>query len=173
MAERATVRVVGGVAVGASGADVARLYRELDLRLRRIVAFNVHAPETVIEDACQNAWLRFVDRRAPVPRPATLAWLVTTATREALRLLRRTERELPLETLLDPGATVPFSASPEQLVELRAQLEQVRSLPPRQQRLVWLQGLGLNYSEMAQATGTSRRTVERQILRARRNLWSA
>ena len=45
-------------------------------------------------------------------------------------------------------------------------------LPPRQQRLVWLQGLGLTYEEMAGYTGASTRTVERQLLRAKRTLRS-
>ncbi|MGO9820233.1 MAG: sigma factor-like helix-turn-helix DNA-binding protein [Solirubrobacteraceae bacterium] len=35
---------------------------------------------------------------------------------------------------------------------------------------MWLQGFGLSYAEMAGYTGDSERTIERQVLRARRSL---
>jgi RNA polymerase sigma factor (sigma-70 family) len=57
-----------------------------------------------------------------------------------------------------------------ELAEQHAQLEAISALPGRQQRLVWLQGLGFSYDEMAAQTGVSHRTVERQLLRARRRL---
>ena len=43
----------------------------------------------------------------------------------------------------------------------------------RVRRLVWLQGLGLSYREMAGETGMTRRTVERQLMRARSSLADA
>ncbi len=81
-------------------------------------------------------------------------------------------REVSLDDLLErSGETVaPASSSLEDVVERRARLDAIRDLPERQQRLVWLQGLGLSYAEMAGYTGASPRTVERQLLRAKRAL---
>jgi RNA polymerase sigma factor (sigma-70 family) len=151
---------------------MADLYRELNGSLRRIVRFNVHAPDALIEDACQVAWSRLLRRAGAVDREKTLAWLVTTATREALRLLRRADRELPLEAL-SQAAGVRVVPAPDHVVELRARLAESDALPARQQRLVWLQGLGFSYAEMSGHTGTSLRAVERQLLRAKRTLRSA
>lgn len=153
-------------------ADLEALCGELDPKLREIVAFNVRGPEGLIEDACQTAWLRLARcRDRPVPR-AVLAWLVTTATREALRLVRRAERELPFEVLGEPGPVASAAPGPDALVEWRSRLAELRALPPRQQRFIWLQGLGFSYREMAGREGASLRTVERQVLRARGALGS-
>ena len=156
-----------------SAPQMADLYRELNGSLRRIVRFNVHAPEALLEDACQVAWSRLLRRAGAVDRDKTLAWLVTTATREALRLLRRADRELPLEALSQAAGVRGIVAAPDHVVELRARLAEIDALPARQQRLVWLQGLGFSYAEMSGHTGTSLRAVERQLLRAKRTLRSA
>jgi RNA polymerase sigma factor (sigma-70 family) len=153
--------------------EMTALYRELDASLRRIVRFNVDAPEALLEDACQVAWSRLLRRAGTIHREKTLAWLVTTATREALRLLRRADRELPLETLAQATPESRAVPAPEQVVELRARLDGIGALPVRQQRLVWLQGLGLSYAEMSGYTGSSLRAVERQLLRAKQTLRSA
>jgi DNA-directed RNA polymerase specialized sigma24 family protein len=49
-------------------------------------------------------------------------------------------------------------------------LELLRELPERQERLIWLQGLGFGYPEMADETDMTMRTVERQLMKARRHL---
>ena len=155
--------------------EVAELYGTLSGRLEQIVRMSVRAPEPLIEEACQVAWSRLVDRRDQVRRETALAWLATTASREALKLLRRQRRELSLEELAERAPETPTraQATVEELVEQRARLGSIRALPERQQRLVWLQGLGLSYVEMAGYTGASTRTVERQLLRARRTLRDA
>lgn len=56
------------------------------------------------------------------------------------------------------------------LYELRTRLEGIRSLSQRQQRLLWLHGLGFSYAEIAARTGSTTRTVERQLLRGKRKL---
>lgn len=155
--------------------DVAALYDALADQLRQIVRVSIGAPDALTEDACQIAWSRLLRSWGTIRREAALPWLATTATRVALRLAKRSARELSLEELWqgDCAPAGPAPAGPEQLVELRAQLEKIRALPKRQQRLVWLQGLGFSYAEMADRTGDSRRTVERQLLRAKRALRSA
>ncbi len=162
-------------AVGGLGA-VDELYRALATRLERLVRLDVRAPDSVIEDACQFAWIRLVHHHDRVAREAVLSWLVRTAVHEAFKLLRRNGRCVSLEAALehagDHGIEAP-APSPEELVERRERLAAVADLPERQQRLVWLHALGLSYAEMAVHTGSSTRTVERQLLRAKRRMREA
>jgi RNA polymerase sigma factor (sigma-70 family) len=164
-----------GAPTGPAGVqDVEKLYAEQAARVRRLVRAGVGAPEPVIEDACQSAWSRLILHRARIGPDTATAWVVRTAIREAVKLNRRGGRDVSLDALLEgePGdaAAVATPVLLEDLVEQRARLESIRILPERQQRLVWLQGFGLSYSEMAGRTGDSRRTVERQLLRAKDSL---
>jgi RNA polymerase sigma factor (sigma-70 family) len=150
--------------------DVGELYGELSKRLEQIVRLGVRAPEPVIEDACQFAWSRLVHHRDRIHRETTLAWLVKTARHEAFKLIRRDGRELSLEATIETAgdASVRLTApEPDELAVARERLAQLARLPARQQRLLWLHGFGLTYTEMARQTGDTRRTVERQLLRAR------
>jgi RNA polymerase sigma factor (sigma-70 family) len=149
--------------------EVADLYATQAVRVRRLVHLRLTAPEAVVEDACQVAWMRLVRNRSRVRRQTAAGWLVRVAAREALRLMDLGERDRPLEELEADGcgrAPDLIEAFADRQVRLRA----IDRLPERQQRLVWLQGLGFSYSEMAGVTGDSPRTVERQLVRARRKL---
>jgi RNA polymerase sigma factor (sigma-70 family) len=153
--------------------EVAELFADQAARVRRLVRAGVRAPEPTVEDACQLAWVRLFQRRACVRRDTATAWLVRTAIREAVKQMHRTGRELSLDALTEEAgdqAAPSAAALLDELIEQRARLESIRILPERQQRLVWLQGLGLTYTEMAGQTGATRRTVERQLLRAKRTL---
>ncbi|MFZ0387477.1 MAG: sigma factor, partial [Solirubrobacteraceae bacterium] len=109
--------------------DVARLYVEESVRVRRIVRMSVTAPPAVIEDACQVAWSRLLIHRARLRRESARAWLVRVAVREAIKSIQRERRERSLEALLeqggrsaaggsaDPGMTLPTPALIEDLVE--------------------------------------------------------
>ena len=164
--------------------DIARLYREEAVRIRKLVRTQVVASPALVEDACQIAWCRLLIHRARVRRESARAWLVQVAVREALKAIARERRERSLETLQErdgrpdrgrdvESAILPTPTLIEDLVEQRARLDSVRTLPDRQRRLVWLQGLGLSYREMAGETGMTRRTVERQLMRARTSLAKA
>jgi RNA polymerase sigma factor (sigma-70 family) len=155
--------------------EVAELYGVLAGSLRRIVAGRVTAPEAVIEDACQFAWSTLVRHRRRVRRETALGWLARTAMHEAFKLIRSERRELSLEELSEhayANEQAPWALTPsvEEQVEQRARLSSLSALPERQQRVIWLQGLGFSYAEMASRTGSSRRTVERQLMRAKRAL---
>jgi RNA polymerase sigma factor (sigma-70 family) len=153
--------------------EVAVLFADQASRVRRLVRAGVRAPEPTVEDACQLAWVRLFQRRARVRRDTATAWLVRTAIREAVKQMHRDGRELSLDALAEEAGDRETPSSPallDELMEQRARLDAIQILPERQQRLVWLQGLGLTYTEMARQTGATRRTVERQLLRAKRTL---
>lgn len=155
---------------GAGVGDLSELYRALSGRLERIVRSDVRAADAVIEDACQFAWSRLVYHRERVDADKALSWLAKTAVHEAFKLIRRDDREMSLDAALehrDEPAIGVQSPGPEELLEHRQSLDAIRSLPERQQRLLWLHGLGLSYAEMAVYTGCTTRTVERQLLRAK------
>ena len=154
--------------------DLGELYRHFSDRLLRIVRGVVHAPEPVIEDACQFAWSRLLDQPDRPQLDNAAGWLITTALHEAVKLARRTNREASLDTMLEAGgdfASVGAGRSPHGLVERRERLRTLSLLPRRQQRLLWLYGVGFTYEEIARRQGCTSRTVERQLLRARTILW--
>jgi RNA polymerase sigma factor (sigma-70 family) len=153
------------------GADVGELYVALARRLEQIVRSDVCAPDVVIEDACQFAWSRLVHHRHRVRRETVMSWLARTAVHEAFKLVRRDGRELPLEAVADASAARTLSL--HQLIERRERLDELRGLPERQQRIVWLHALGFSYAEIACREGCTTRTVDRQLLRARRRLRDA
>jgi DNA-directed RNA polymerase specialized sigma24 family protein len=102
-----------------------------------------------------------------------LSWLAKTAIHEAIKLLRRASRDLSLELAADesPGILgTATTAGPDELVEYRERLDSIGTLPERQQQMLWLQGIGFSYDDIAATTGCTNRTVERQLLRAKRAL---
>jgi RNA polymerase sigma factor (sigma-70 family) len=148
------------------------LYTELQPQLMRILASNLQAPDWVLDEACQAAWGSLLLQAPELAAGGELGWLSTTATRAALRLLRRErftepQEEPPAPVRLDDHRAEP---DPHRSLELRERLAEVRRLPVRQQRMVMLQGFGYEYDEIAAATGDSRRTVMRQLTRARQRL---
>jgi RNA polymerase sigma factor (sigma-70 family) len=153
--------------------DVGELYGLLAGRLEQIVRLDVRASDAVIEDACQFAWYRLLHHSHRVHRETALAWLARTAVHEAFKLVRRDQRELSLDAALEPGGE-PASAvappTPQELLEHRERIAQVRRLPERQQRVVWLHAFGLTYTEIAAHEGCTRRTVDRRLVRARHAL---
>jgi RNA polymerase sigma factor (sigma-70 family) len=153
------------------GRAVSELYRALQPQLARILASNLQAPDWVIEDACQTAWGALLERGAEVTAGGELGWLSTTATRAALRTLRCERRSQAGERAPAPVELASFRlTAPDQQLELRERLAEIRALPVRQRRVVLLQGFGYEYEEIAAVTGETRRTVTRQLTRARRRL---
>jgi RNA polymerase sigma factor (sigma-70 family) len=157
-------------------ADFDRLYGALAARLERIVRSEVRACDAVIDDACQMAWLQLLRHGGQVRTSSVLSWLSTTAVHEALRLLRRDGRDVSLELASEEAPALIETAvapGPEEAHELRERLDSLRRLPERQQRMLWLHGIGLSYADIADSTGCTLRTVERQLLRAKRTMRAA
>lgn len=157
----------------ADGGRVHDLYNDLQPQLVRILVSNLQAPEWIVDDACQSAWSSLLEHGGAVAAGGELGWLSTTATRAALRLLRR-ERSAECGEEPPPLASLDALRVPEpgpvRSFELRERLAEVKRLPLRQQRLLMLHGFGYEYDEIAAATGESRRTIARQLTRARRQL---
>jgi RNA polymerase sigma factor (sigma-70 family) len=156
----------------AGAGDVGLLYVLLAKRLEQIVRADVRAPDAVIEDACQFAWSRLIHHRHRVHREKVMSWLARTAVHEAIKLLRRDHRELSLDVASEEAVpcSMPSTPAPHGLVENRERLGQLRWLPERQQRILWLNALGLSYAEIATREHCTVRTVERQLLLARHAL---
>ena len=160
--------------------EIAELYAAHAVRIRRLVHLDVQAPDHIVEEACQVAWMRLVSHRARVRRECAVRWLVRVARHEAWRQLDRRRREQSLDELHEQATQARHDADApapptipdlmDELLAQRARLDAIRDLPDRQRRLLWLQGLGFSYEEMAGETGDSRRTIERQLERARRSV---
>src|ERR1700691_1885579 len=124
IADQATVENIEGLRLR----EVAELYAAQAVRVRRLVHLHVTAPDAVVEDACQVAWLRLVRNRARVRGESADRWLVRVAVHEALRLIARGARDVPLQSLDDedprlaPAAPDPLDA----LASARERLEAIR-----------------------------------------------
>ena len=153
--------------------ELATIYPRLKPQLERIVTRNLAVSDAVLEEACQIAWGQLVSRCSEVTPGRELGWLATTAMRAALGLLRGSRNQVSLddeelgEHLAEIGVVAP---GPEATIELRSRLAAVHDLPVRQRRMVLMHGFGYDYAEIAARTGDSRRTVERQLLRAKQHL---
>ena len=152
-----------------SVAEMDQLYVELSPQLRRILGAHLQVPECVLEDACQIAWTTLLADPTQVDRPRMLSWLATTARREVLATLKRSE----IEQRVLGQSPVPEPEDPQRSAEFWERLGRVRRLSRRQQRIVWMQGMGFRYEEIAAETGETVRSVERQLEAARRQLESA
>jgi RNA polymerase sigma factor (sigma-70 family) len=153
--------------------EIERLFRQHARRVRRVVG---GLSEGAADDACQVAWLRLLVQRQRVQHECAVAWLIRTAQREALKQTERAERLSSLEDVLEQrGETVvvDMAPSPEEMREPWRQLEELDDLPARQRRVLWLHAAGLDYHEIAAHEGCTRRTVERQLLRAKHAVQAA
>lgn len=164
--------------------ELAAFYESHQRQLEWIVARHVGASGTIVEDACQTAWMTLCAHpEVDLHDQRALRWLVTTATREAWKRSRRiTHRETPVGGFLsapdDVGLEVPEPAGespdPCELVIAHAEhaqrVERMRALTDRERLYLYLQGQGYSYAEMAEKTSVTARTVERQVLRGHAKL---
>jgi len=152
----------------------AALFARYDRLLRARVRSIVSTSEANVEDACMYAWLALLRHELDeVAEP--YSWLTTIAIREAVKLERtdRRTRPLPLDEYgaMEPRAGEELAA--RDLLAHAAAIIQEAGLTGRQLRMISLQLWGLSYEQIAVHSGDSRRTVERQILRARSKLAEA
>jgi RNA polymerase sigma factor (sigma-70 family) len=172
------VAAAGAVAMRADRRErLGVLYERYADAVRRIVCRRVSAPQAVVEDACQTAWLRLCARDdVALDARAAVKWLVITATRESWRHTSR-RRDLAVGGWLPEGdgdeLAEPAGDAPDPMV-IAAERDDVRrrlaALTVRERQFLTLQALGLSYEEISARLGVTVRTVERQILRGRRKL---
>ena len=148
---------------------VDELFGRHNRGLQRAVARAVDAPRELIEDACQNAWAIML--RTQPQRGSEFGWLYVVATREALRLCRKERRQLHLEALLRPcpGDTAATDALLiDDVLDARAALAGLASLPDRQRTDLALLVAGFSYVEIAELTGGRTYTnVSKSLAKAR------
>lgn len=168
----ATACTIDECALGQIG-EVAELYARSAGLVRGQVCSEVTASDAVIDDACQFAWIRLLHHRHRVGRDRAVSWVITTALHEVFKLVRRDSHDLSLEELMEDTGDLRLNRvapAPEEAVGARLRLELLHELSERQERLIWLHGLGFSYPEMATEADVTVRTVERQLMKARRNL---
>jgi len=152
---------------------LSSLYAQHAGRVERLVGRQAGGD---VQDACQTAWERLLGHEeVDLQGRGVIQWLVITAVREAWKRSRK--RELPFETRrgedgeaesFDPAGDAP---DPLAVVLQRDDARRrLARLTDREREFLALQVLGFSYTEIAQATGASPRTAERQVLRARRKL---
>ncbi len=156
----------------ATTVDATSLYPQL----KRVLSSCVQAPSWVLDDAAQTAWIQLLDAPHPVAPEHALGWLATTARREALRLMRFEAAETPLDqpvTAVQSGAPLCAATQPPlppAIAELRERLRRIDRLPMRQRRMIWLQAAGYDYEEIAENSGETLRSVERQLRLAKKRI---
>ena len=160
---------------GERSSQLAVFYAEHAPRLQRAVARELRVPAQVIEDACQTAWTILL-RRPDVPLDRQgLAWLRKVALTTGYRQAR--QREQPAGGFLgerQPGE-LPEPATPgaelgERIADRLDRRAELQALSGRERRYLALQAIGLSYRVIAAYENATERTVERQLLRARRKL---
>lgn len=159
--------------------DESNLYGQHAEALRRVVARRVHVSHDLVEEACQQAWLKLL-RRQPDRGPTLFGWLVTVAVREGYRLSARSARDMSLDVRVvrggDGEVLVDRFAAPEVLddaVEARRALRALAGLRERQRRYVGLVIAGWSYAEIAEREGVTHSAVNRHLTKGRRRLRAA
>jgi RNA polymerase sigma factor (sigma-70 family) len=167
--------------VSARSQQLAAFYTQHVAALQRAVARQLRVPAHVVEDACQTAWTILL-RRPDVPDVPLdrqgLAWLRKVALTTGYRTARQCEQ--PAGAFLPEHETGELTEPAARAMELdervadpldrRAQLE---TLTARERRYITLQAIGFSHGEIAPREHTSQRTVERQLMRAKRKLRQA
>jgi RNA polymerase sigma factor (sigma-70 family) len=159
-----------------TASDTAALFSRYDRKLRDRVSAVVNTSQANIEDACMFAWLQLL-RHEIDEIDAAYSWLTTVAIREAVKLDRadRRTRSLPVDAtgaVIEPIDPRDELAARDMLDHAAAVIQQA-GLTSRQLEMIALQAWGLNYKEIAARTGNSRRTVDRELVRARAQLAEA
>jgi RNA polymerase sigma factor (sigma-70 family) len=162
--------------------DEANLYAEHSVVLLRHVRAAVTTSDAIIEDACAAAWAILL-RRQPTRGHTLFAWLRVVAIREAIRMDRAARALSSYEAVAaaadyeeaeaEVGKERPRAqptVSDEPTIRAREALRELARLDERPRRIFALHVAGYSYEEIAQLTGDTVRTVDRQMGRARQRV---
>jgi len=157
--------------------DESELYRRYHNQL--VTAVRRTFGHDLAEDACQFAWSQML-RRQP-DRTRVYPWLLVTARREAMRLVRLAQREAAADGFVDPatgftanlGERIEHPLSLQRRVDGLDALRSLAALPDRQRRVLARKVAGLTYAEIEADLSWSYTQVNRHLTRARRTLREA
>jgi RNA polymerase sigma factor (sigma-70 family) len=144
--------------------DEADLFLAHHAALVRYVARAIPDHPTEAEEACAFAWSELV--RCQPRRDRVVAWLAVVARREAVRLVRRAQRE---PCTAEPDGRPVWTAEHDltRTLDTRAALQLVATLSARKRAVLGLRLGGYSHAEIAGALQMTPRTVRRQLTRAR------
>jgi RNA polymerase sigma factor (sigma-70 family) len=133
------------VARARSGSDRAwTALVEQFLPLVRAVARGYRLTDGDVDDVAQTVWMLLLEHVARIREPRALpAWLITTARRESLRLIRQQRRSIPVDPLAsasDTGSVTDNDVDADllRLEEARVLRQGLAELPPVQRELLLL-----------------------------------
>jgi RNA polymerase sigma-70 factor (ECF subfamily) len=155
--------------VRGSDGEIDALYRQYRAALYRYASWFTGDPD-LAEDVVQETFLR-ARERTPSGAGASRGWLFTIATnlaRDTLRVARR-RRELIVERgdMLPVPAAVPDPAAQLESRELGARLRAaLDGLSERERSVLLLRHEGFRHREIAEAVGTTTKSVGTMIARA-------
>lgn len=152
--------------------DIQRLFEEhYDVLFRYLVRLTGDAD--LAADAAQEAFVRLVEHRPTGSQ--VRAWLFRVATnviRDDVRVRRR-RMEL-LQEAPDRAPVGDTPANPEQVLEVMEQRRMVRAalekLSPKEQTVLLMREEGFSHQEIADAVGTTTKSVGSMIARALQKL---
>jgi RNA polymerase sigma factor (sigma-70 family) len=142
--------------------DHARAHRALLGFLR---ACFPSLPDDVLDDAAQEAWRCWAERRDEL-RDQPEAWLKVVARRQVLATLRR-GRSRPTCRI---GPHEPTMLDFDALIEARLALDELARLSERQRRVLVCRMLGLSYREIQRQTNSTYTWVNRHATEGRAEL---
>lgn len=153
---------------------IEALYAAKSTELHHAVRRAVNIPEDLVEDACSYAWCQLIANERIAAETTSFGWLYVVALRQGYVLSGRLRREpavgLPTELPQQTLATPDSWRAVERHLELETRRVLLAQIPERKRQLVLLHAAGFSYQEIARMTGDTLRTVERQLLRAKRAL---
>jgi RNA polymerase sigma factor (sigma-70 family) len=161
---------VADLLLGICGGD-SSAWDEIFRRYGRLVTATVRSfrlQEADALDAIQMTWVQLIENAHQVQSPERLGgWLVTTARRECLRILRQAKRD---PYLVDAPVDV-LSAGPSNVQAWEQRQEVLRvlvDLPPQQRQTMALTLNGYTPAEIAEELNITNVAVRTRLSRARR-----
>ncbi len=156
--------------------DFDRLFDDVYPGLVRYCRRMTSDPD-VAEDAAQEAFVRFLDRRPRGDASGLRAWLYKVAT-HVVRDRGRVEGNRTRLREANPGELRPVDGPrpPDEALEREERIREIRSvldqLDERDRTLLLLREEGFSYRELAEAVGVQETSVGTLLARARRRFES-
>ncbi len=151
-----------------------KLYNEV-FPLVYKVAYHITGDGSIAEDVCQEAFIKYYNRPAPLPSlDDAKYWLIRVVKNLSFNYCKREGRKQKIFDRIknDPAYTDDTGEKQLLLDETKKTVNEMLKLLPEKLRapLVLREFAGLNYKEIAKVLGISESNVKVRIFRARENL---